>query len=87
MVSCDYSGNIKIQADENIDEYRYSFTVLDHNLGVDTVRFNEEGTRTWIKLTRDKYNFWTYDEQTLINFPVTIRIYSILRAYINKRFI
>ena len=77
MVSCDYSGNIKIQADENIDEYRYSFTVLDHNLGVDTVRFNEEGTRTWIKLTRDKYNFWTYDEQTLINFPVTIRIYSI----------
>ena len=77
MVSCDYSGNIKIRADENIDEYRYSFTILDHNLGVDTVRFNEDGTRTWIKLTRDKYNFWTYDEQTLISFPVTIRIYSI----------
>ena len=77
MVSCDFSGNIKIRADENIDEYRYSFTILDHNLGVDNVRFNEEGTRTWIKLTRDKYNFWTYDEQTLINFPVNIRIYSI----------
>ena len=77
MVSCDYSGNIKIKADENIDEYRYSFTILDHNIGIDNVRLNEEGTRTWIKLTRDKYNFWTYDEQTLINFPITIRIYSI----------
>ena len=77
MVSCDYSGKIKIRADENVDEYRYSFIILDHNLGVDTVRFNEEGTRTWIKLTRDKYNYWIYDEQTLINFPVTIRIYSI----------
>jgi len=77
MVSCDYSGNIKIKADENIDEYRYSFTILNHNIGIDNVRLNEEGTRTWIKLTRDKYNFWTYDEQTLINFPITIRIYSI----------
>ena len=77
MVSCDYSGNIKIKADENIDEYRYSFIILDHNIGIDTVRFNEYETRTWIKLTRDKYNYWTYDEQTQINFPVTIRIYSI----------
>ena len=77
MVSCDYSGNIKIKADENIDEYRYSFIIFDHNIGIDTVRFNEYETRTWIKLTRDKYNYWTYDEQTQINFPVTIRIYSI----------
>ena len=77
MVSCDYSGNIKIKADENIDEYRYSFIILDHNIGVDNVRFNEYETRYWIKLTRDKYNYWTYDEQTQINFPVTIRIYSI----------
>ena len=82
MVSCDYSGNIKIKADENIDEYRYSFIILDHNLGIDSVRFNEYDTRTWIKLTRDKYNYWTYDEQTQINFPVTIRIYSINKDFV-----
>ena len=82
MVSCDYSGNIKIRADENVDEYRYSFIVLDHNLGVDSIRFNEDGTRNWVKLTRDKYNYWIYDEQTSINFPVTIRIYSINGDYV-----
>ena len=82
MVSCDYSGNIKIKADENIDEYRYSFIIFDHNIGIDTVRFNEYETRTWIKLIRDKYNYWTYDEQTQINFPVTIRIYSINGDYV-----
>ena len=67
MVSCDYSGNIKIKADENIDEYRYSFIIFDHNIGIDTVRFNEYETRTWIKLIRDKYGIdYSYKQVWII---------------------
>ena len=82
MVSCGLSGNIKIKTDENIDDFRYSFVVLNHNLAISLVRMNEEGSRTWYKLNRDEYNYWTYDEQTEILFPINIRIYSINGDYV-----
>ena len=82
MVSCGLSGNIKIKTDDNIDDFRYSFVVLNHNLAISSVRLNEEGSRTWYKLNRDEYNYWTFDEQIEILFPINIRIYSINGDYV-----
>ena len=82
MVSCGFSGNIRILTDENIDEFTFSFVVLDHNLGISYVTLNEYSTNTYIKLNRDKNNNWIFDPNYEIYYPLTIRIYSINNDYV-----
>ena len=79
MVSCDYSGNIRIFTDENTKDFYLSFVVLDHNLPVSVVQFQESNSIIWNNLTRvqTNNNFIYYNLENGIKFPILIRIYSI----------
>lgn len=85
MVSCGFSGNIRILTDESIDEFTFSFVVLDHNLGISYVTLNENSTNTYIRLNRDKSNNWIFDPNYEIYYPLTIRIYSINNDYVTVK--
>ena len=82
MVECGFSGNIKILMDEESDNYYLYFIVLDHNLGVSSVSIKEYESTTWTSLERDDYNYWTYEPELDILFPIEIRIYSINGDYV-----
>ena len=77
MVECGFSGNIRILSDESSDKYAFSFIILDHNLPVNSVSIQENGSETWEKIVRDEYNYWTYDTGYEILYPLKIMIYSI----------
>ena len=83
MVSCGLTGNVRVLTDEDIDEYTFSFVVLDHNLPISYVSIIENGQTTWTKLVRNKNsNHWKYEINYQIYFPISIRIYSINKDYI-----
>ena len=83
MVSCDYTGNIKILTDKNTNLYYISFVVLDHNLAVSHVEIQEYGSEARNNITRNpNNNNWVYyNLDTGLNFPITLRIYSINGDY------
>ena len=83
MVSCGLTGNVRILTDEDIDEYSFSFVVLDHNMPISYVSIIENGQTTWTKLDRNKNsNHWKYEINYKIYFPISIRIYSINNDYV-----
>ena len=83
MISCDYSGNIRILTDENINKNYLSFIVLDHNIGVSYIEMKEYNTNIWTNITRSNDNKWVYyNFQNGITFPLTLRIYSINGDYV-----
>ena len=85
MVSCDYSGNIRLFTDENTKDFYISFVVLGHNLPVSFVQFQESNSILWNNLTRVKTNnnFIYYNLENGIKFPILIRIYSINGDYVD----
>jgi len=82
MVSCNYTENIKIKTDKNIDYNLFSFVVLDHNLAISSISLGEDGKEGWTSLTREKNNYWSYYPSDDIYFPLTIRIFSINNDYV-----
>ena len=85
MVSCDYTGNIKILTDKNTNHYYISFVVLDHNLAVSQVEIQEYGSGAWNNIERNpSNNNWVYyNLDAGLNFPITLRIYSINGDYVD----
>ena len=78
MISCDYTGNIRILTDEKIGKNYLSFVVLDYNIGVSFIEMKENNTNIWTNITRSNDNNWVYyDFQKGISFPLILRIYSI----------
>ena len=83
MVECGFTGNVRILTDEEMDEYSFSFIVLDHNLPISYVSLKEDGTSSWTKINRNKNdNHWKYEVDLKINLPLSIRIYSINGDYV-----
>ena len=83
MVECGFTGNVRILTDEEMDEFSFSFIVLDHNLPISYVSIKENGTSSWTKLNRNKNdNHWKYEVDLKINLPLSIRIYSINGDYV-----
>ncbi len=82
MVSCNYSENIKIKTNKNLDYDCFSFVVLDHNLAISSISLNEDGTESWTELTREKNNYWSYFPSDDLYSPLTIRIFSINNDYV-----
>ena len=83
MISCDYTGNIRILTDEKISKNYLSFVVLDHNIGVSFIEMKENNTNVWTNITRSNDNNWVYyDFQKGISFPLILKIYSINRDYV-----
>ena len=72
MVDCGYSENIKILFDESSDKYTLSFVVLNHNLGVSSVRVQEYESTSWTELKRNEFNSWEYEPNYEIYFPIKI---------------
>ena len=85
MVSCDYSGNIRLYTDSNTNNFYISFIVLNHNLAVSYVQFQESNSISWNNLTRveTNNNFVYYNLENGIKFPILIRIYSINGDYVD----
>ena len=53
MVSCDYSGNIKILTDpKSMNDYLL-FVISEHNLAVSSVEIKESNSQKWTKQTRN----------------------------------
>ena len=82
MVSCNYTENIKIKTNKNLNYDLFSFIVLDHNLAVSSISLNEDGKESWTPLTRESNNYWSYYPSEDIYFPLTIRIFSINDDYV-----
>ena len=83
MVSCGFSGNIKLKANYDLDDGWISFLVLEHNLVISSIMVNEDGSTSWKNLTREKNNYWTYYINEDIFFPLSIRIFSINNDYVS----
>lgn len=83
MVSCDYTGNIRILTDKSANSYYLKFVVLDHNLAVSNIQILEYNSYSWNNITRDPTNNWIYSNfDTGINLPLNLRIYSINGDYV-----
>ena len=84
MISCNYTEKIKILTGDN-DDYTFSFVVLNNNIAISSVRLQENGSDKFKKLTRlkDDNNYWTYDPETEISYPLTIKIMSISDETVN----
>ena len=82
MVSCNYTENIKIKTNKNLQDDLYSFVVMDHNLAISSISLKEDGKESWTSLTREKNNYWSYYPNQDIYFPLTIRIFSINNDYV-----
>ena len=85
MISCDYSGNIRILTDKNTDNLYLSFIVLEHNLAVSYIEIKESSSQNWEKKSREENNRWEYYNSNLSPFayPIFIKIYSINGDYVN----
>ena len=82
MVTCGFTGNVRILTDDQMDEYSFSFIVLDHNLPISYASIKEDDT-TWTKINRNKNdNHWKYETNYKIISPLIIRIYSINGDYV-----
>lgn len=82
MVTCGFTGNVRILTDDQMDEYSFSFIVLDHNLPISYASIKEDDT-TWTKINRNKNdNHWKYETNYKIISPLFIRIYSINGNYV-----
>ena len=80
MVACDIEEKIKILTAENLNlnGYFYSFVVLNHKLAVSHIEMMQDYSNIWNNLTRQENNYWLYSNtQSLIQFPLQFRIYSI----------
>lgn len=84
MISCNYSENIQILTGEN-DDYTFSFVVLNNNLAISSIRLQEDESDKLKKLTRvkDNDNYWIYDPEALINYPLTLKIISVSDETVN----
>ena len=86
MVSCDYSGNIKILTDpKSMNDYLL-FVISEHNLAVSSVEIKESNSQKWTKQTRNQNtNKWLYynSKSGIITYPVVVRIYSINGDYVD----
>ena len=84
MISCDYSGNLKILTGGDIgDGYSFSCLVLNSNIAVSSIRMKENGGSSFIKLERNSKNYFSYDKGNLISYPIEIRINSITEEIVN----
>ena len=84
MITCDYGNNVTILTGEDNNEgYSFSCLVRNHDIAVSYIRLKENEGTSFIKLERDKNNYFTYNKDDLINYPVTIRIGAITNEYVN----
>ena len=84
MITCDYGNNVTILTGEDNNEgYSFSCLVRNHDIAVSYIRLKENEGTSFIKLERDKNNYFTYNKDDLINYPVTIRIGAISSEYVN----
>ena len=83
MISCDYTGNIRILTDEKTNKNYLSFVVLEHNIGVSFIEMKEYNLNIWTNITRSTDNKWTYyNFQNGMAFPLSLKIYSINGDYV-----
>ena len=83
MVSCDYSGNIRILTNGETNKFYLSFVVLDHNLAVSKVEIQQYNSTISNNLARTLENKWVhYNFNSEIAYPLNIRIYSINGDYV-----
>ena len=83
MITCDYGSNITIlTGEDNYEGYSFSCIVRNSDIAVSYVRLKENGG-SFVKLERDKYNYFTYNKDDLINYPINIRIGSITGEFVN----
>jgi hypothetical protein len=83
MISCDYTGNIRILTDEKANKNYLSFVVLEHNIGVSFIEMKEYNSNIWTNITRSMDNKWTYyNFQNGMTFPLSLKIYSINGDYV-----
>ena len=83
MISCDYTGNIRILTDEKTNKNYLSFVVLEHNIGVSFIEMKEYNSNIWTNITRSTDNKWTYyNFQNGMTFPLSLKIYSINGDYV-----
>ena len=84
MISCDYTEKIQILTGDN-DDYTFSFVVLNNNIAISSIRLQENGSDKLKKLTREKNdnNYWIYDPESMINYPLTLKIISISDETVN----
>lgn len=85
MVACDFEGNIRIRTGTTATAGWYNFVVLDHRIGVKSVRAKQKGSDEWTNLVRENSNQWTYYIHQQIQFPITIEIYSINGDYVTVK--
>ena len=78
MISCDYSGNLKIlTGGDNYEGYGFSCLAFNNNIAISSIRMRENGGTSFIKLERNSKNYFAYDKGDMISYPVNIRINSI----------
>ncbi|ELP90448.1 hypothetical protein EIN_017170 [Entamoeba invadens IP1] len=84
MVACDYKGKIKITAASGTSVWWFSFVVSEHTLGVKSVLLKDSVMTEFITLNRTGYNTWPYKTSNgvKLEFPVTLKIYSINGDYV-----
>lgn len=83
MVACDFNSNIKIKSSKDALTGWYNFVVLDHKIGIKSVRAQENGSSKWMELPRENSNQWTvHPGGRDIVFPLKIEIYSINNDYV-----
>ena len=84
MISCDINDNINILTGEDNNEgFIFSCLVLNNNIAISDIRIKENGGDIYIKLERDSKNFWSYDKQDFISYPVNVAIISITGEIVN----
>ena len=84
MISCDINDKINILTGEDNNEgFIFSALVLNNNIAISGIRMKENGGDKYLKLERDSKNFWSYDKQDFISYPVNIAIVSITGEIVN----